>query len=250
MNKISQVFGNKHVLLPVVHCIHYAQAAAAIYCAIRNGADGVFLINQGGMRAQEVVMMAADFIGETFVGVNLLEFGRAAVYKLPKQSKVSVWTDNAGFEPNAETKQLDAFRDRLKLDRSPRDMGWEGLYFGGVAFKYQREVPLGQCGGEAILAARLGVDVVTTSGPATGHPPSAEKVQAMRASLVAACGDHALAIASGITPENVEPFLPYVNAFLVATGIETSFGEFDPGRVKALADTIHGFDSQSVPKPR
>ncbi|RTL06366.1 hypothetical protein EKK58_05290 [Candidatus Dependentiae bacterium] len=243
MNAIKNRFGNARVLLPVVHCIHYAQAAAAIYCAIRNGADGVFLINQGGMRHQEVAMMAADFIGETFVGVNLLEFGRAAVYQLPKQSRVSVWSDNAGFEPNADPKQLDAFHDRLKLDRSPRDMGWQGLYFGGVAFKYQREVPLGQCGGEAILAAQLGVDVVTTSGPATGHPPSPEKVQAMHTALVAARGDHALAIASGITPENVEPFLPYVNAFLVATGIESSFGVFDPGRVQALADAIHGFDN-------
>lgn len=198
------------------------------------------------MRAQEVVMMAADFVDETFVGVNLLEAGRAAVYNLPKQSRVSVWSDNAGFEPRSETKQLDAFRDRLKLDRSPRDMAWRGLYFGGVAFKYQREVPLEQCGVEARLAAHLGVDIVTTSGPATGHPPSVEKVRVMREAI----GDHALAIASGITLDNVEPFLPHVNAFLVATGLESSFGVFDPGRVKALADTIHGFDSPSTPSPR
>lgn len=84
---------------------------------------------------------------------------------------------------------------------------------------------------------RAGVDVVTTSGPGTGEPPTVEKLATMRQAL----GDRALAVASGITPENVEPFLPYVDAFLVATGIEHRFGYLEPGRVRALADAIHGW---------
>jgi predicted TIM-barrel enzyme len=87
-----------------------------------------------------------------------------------------------------------------------------------------------------VHAAAQGVHVVTTSGPATGSPALVSKVQVMRAAL----GDHALALASGITPENVRIYLPYVDAYLVASGIERSFGEFDPARLRALAELIHG----------
>ena len=48
-------------------------------------------------------------------------------------------------------------------------------------------------------------------------------------------------LASGVTPENVDGFLPYVEAFLVATGIERDFGVLDPVRTRDLAEKIHGF---------
>ncbi len=59
-----------------------------------------------------------------------------------------------------------------------------------------------------------------------------------------AIGDHALAVASGITPENVGDFLPYVDAFLVASGIEKRFGYFDAGKLGALADAIHAWRAE------
>ncbi len=113
------------------------------------------------------------------------------------------------------------------------------MLFGGVAFKYIRPiVPPEHFGEVARLALDCGVDVITTSGPATGEPPAVNKVQAMRHAI----GDHALAVASGIRPENVSAFLPFVDAFLVATGIEASFGQFDEVRVHELACTIHEWD--------
>jgi phosphoribosylanthranilate isomerase len=47
-------------------------------------------------------------------------------------------------------------------------------------------------------------------------------------------GDAALALASGVTAENVGTYVPYVQAFLVGTGIEASFGVIDAARVTAL----------------
>jgi predicted TIM-barrel enzyme len=56
------------------------------------------------------------------------------------------------------------------------------------------------------------------------------KIQAMKLAL----GDSPLAIASGITPENIRRYLPHADAFLVATGISRSFTELDPEKLKTL----------------
>ena len=57
-----------------------------------------------------------------------------------------------------------------------------------------------------------------------------EKVRTLRAGL----GDHAMALASGVTPENVRIYLPYVQAFLVGTGIEQRPPEGNLASVWAL----------------
>ena len=74
------------------------------------------------------------------------------------------------------------------------------------------------------------MDVVCTSGPGTGQAASLEKVRALRAGL----GGHPMALASGITPENVRDYLPHVQAFLVGTGIEERLGVLDPAKIERL----------------
>ena len=54
-----------------------------------------------------------------------------------------------------------------------------------------------------------------------------------------------LAIASGITPENVGDFLPYASAFLVATGISRNFHDLDPRRVARLVGVVRAHDGAS-----
>jgi len=51
-----------------------------------------------------------------------------------------------------------------------------------------------------------------------------------------------LAIASGITTENVESYLPWVSDFLVASGISSSFTELDPDLTRELAEKISAFE--------
>jgi len=57
-----------------------------------------------------------------------------------------------------------------------------------------------------------------------------------------AMGDHPLAIASGITPENVGTFLPYVDYVLCATGISDDFHNLNPDRVRQLVETVRSND--------
>src|SRR5438477_29238 len=80
----------------------------------------------------------------------------------------------------------------------------------------------------AARAAAASMDVVTTSGPGTGQAAAPDKLRRMKEAL----GVTPLAIASGVTPENVGGYLPWVDCFLVATGISRTFEEFDPGRVR------------------
>ena len=54
--------------------------------------------------------------------------------------------------------------------------------------------------------------------------------------------DSPLAIASGITPENVLEYVAYVDYFLVATGISRDFHHLDPEKMAALATILHGLE--------
>jgi hypothetical protein len=237
MNAILKRFGKARVLLPVVHCIDSAQVRAAVQVALENGADGLWFINQGGMNARDVLAeAAAASIDVPFAGVNLLGelhldvLGAVVRYR---EMIGGIWTDDAHMHPD-DYPTADRVGWAWKQERE--QIGWKGLHFGGVAFKYQREVPPEKLTEAAKLGATW-LDVVTTSGPGTGEAAPVEKLVAMRAGV----GDRALALASGVTPENVHLFLPYVDAYLVASGIEEKFGVFDPEKVKALADQIHAW---------
>jgi predicted TIM-barrel enzyme len=133
-----------------------------------------------------------------------------------------VWVDNAGIDEMAD-EQTQAERTAAAQAKS----GWQGLYFGGVAFKYQR--PVANLARAAVLATRY-MDVVTTSGSGTGQAAHQEKIRTMKQAV----GDFPLAIASGITPENVHRYLGLADCFLVATGISSSWSELDPRRVASL----------------
>ena len=79
------------------------------------------------------------------------------------------------------------------------------------------------------------MDVVTTSGIATGHSADLTKMEVFRT----ACGDTPIALASGITPENITDYLPFIDATLVATGVNVKddFYNIDPARLSSLMNT-------------
>jgi predicted TIM-barrel enzyme len=78
------------------------------------------------------------------------------------------------------------------------------------------------------------MDVVTTSGKGTGWAADIKKIQKMKQAM----GDFPLAIASGVTPENVTTYLPVADCFLVATGISRNFYEFDLAKTRQLINVV------------
>jgi predicted TIM-barrel enzyme len=236
MNRILEVFRRPRVLLPVVHPVTRDHALAAVDVAIAAGADGVFLIDQG-LGEREVLAL----IGEVhrrhptlWVGLNLLTRAPAdaLAVALAANGRIDgIWSDNAGVDERAVAQpRADEFVE------ARRRLGWQGLYFGGVAFKYQREVAPTDLGTAAARAAAY-LDVVCTSGPGTGHAADPAKPRAMREGAP----DVAIALASGVTTANIDAYLPYVDAYLVGTGIERALGVLDPDETTRLATAIHAF---------
>ncbi len=237
-NRIEEVFGTRRVLLPVVHPVGQREALASVRVAVEAGCKGVFLIDQG-MTADQVlalVMVVRREHPALWVGLNLLGRSPAEVLRLGLDACAGrldgIWSDNAGIDGDgaAPAGAAVAFRD------ARRERAWTGLYFGGVAFKYQRPVAPERLA--AVAATAVGyMDVVCTSGPGTGKAAEVGKVAAMRNGMGAA---PALALASGIDEGNVRDYLPYVDAYLVGTGIEHEFGVLDPARVARLQAVLSG----------
>lgn len=230
MNAIEQHFNKPRVLLAVIHATSFDTGLRSAVAAMENGADGLFFVVGQDLDADVTEALAREvwvhFPG-LWLGINYLGDAprRAAARLCDFEFGSGLWTDDA----------MNAVNDPLDAEV---ELGDDRIHFGGVAFKYTKDIgPRYQKDLARYAAYEKKIDVVTTSGPATGVPAPLDKVQRFREGV----GDRALALASGITVDNVETFLPYVDAFLVGTGIESAYGQVDGGKVRALADKIHGY---------
>lgn len=109
--------------------------------------------------------------------------------------------------------------------------------FGSVAFKYQ---PFDIDPGEAAVTAHQLNMVATTSGSGTGVSPEIGKIAEMRRALNQATGDASapLAIASGMTEDNILHFLPYITHILIATGVAKNEYELCPEKLKRFIAVV------------
>lgn len=233
--RLTSHFRHRHVVLPVIHVVTLAQARLNAQIAYEAGADGVFLINHEDEQGERPLThrhlldihqeLSTDF-PDWWLGVNCLDLQPHQVFaQLPTQV-AGVWVDNALID---ETQSSQPAAEEIAASR--QQSGWQGLYFGGVTFKYQRQVA---DVAQAAVTAVAYLDIITTSGPATGQAASLSKIQQIRAAI----GDHPLAIASGLTPENITAYLPLADCFLVATGISRSFDMFEPELVQTFVDIV------------
>ena len=223
-------------VLPVIHVRDTEQAGRNAAIAIEAGAQGVFLINHDFAHEALLPILREVRAGlpSLWIGVNFLAVtGREAFPVLGRLQAEGVeidayWADDARIDERAPA---NVQAEAMAIAAARKASGWEGLYFGGTAFKKQR--PVDPSGYEA--AARVGapwMDAVTTSGIATGKAADRAKIAAFRRG----CEDAPLALASGVTPENAAGYAADVDAMLVATGInrDGDFYEIDPARLRRL----------------
>lgn len=227
MSTFRSIFPGKHTFLVVVHVEGGAQALRNAKIAEQEGADGIFLINHSISYNSliECYYTVQEQLPNFWIGLNCLDLGRSAIDFIPKQSS-GLWVDNAGI--NESSKPIAEAREFANLRKKN---GWQGLYFGGVAFKYQGEIV------DVVKVAKLAVpfvDMITTSGKGTGKAADVEKIRAMKQCI----GNHPLAIASGITPENISEYMPHTDCFLIATGISDSHTELNSTRVRELSKAL------------
>jgi len=232
MSRFREVFSTPHVVLPIIHVGNHDQAAHNVQIARDAGTNGAFLISHGNVSDIELfdiyLRIAEEYAG-FWLGVNCLGWGAEELFTRAGNRVAGVWIDDALID-ESQSEQPTAER----IARVQQSVGWRGLYFGGVAFKYQR--PVRDLANAARNAAPF-LDVVTTSGPGTGKAAAPEKIRTMKQAI----GDKPLAIASGVTPENVPDYLPWADCFLVATGISYTFDELDPDRVRDLVQVVRSW---------
>ena len=238
MSRLSHTFPRRHVVLPVIHVASSEQAIRNVSIAHGAGADGVYLINHSisDKALLRIYGEAKEAYPEFWIGVNCLGLMPEEVFQAIPDTTAGVWVDNAMIQEDSDLQQ------RAETIASVREQRkWGGLYFGGVAFKYQR--PVKDLVSAAEIASRY-MDVVTTSGPATGQAAAVDKIRTMKDAL----GDLPLAIASGISPENVRDYLECADCFLVATGISRTFEELDLTCLLALLAEVgqRGGDTGSI----
>lgn len=226
--RFRDVFDPPVALLAVIHAEHPEQVVRNADIALSGGADGVFLINHTISDPELVACYhaARRRFGGSWIGLSFMRLSATESLRLAPEDASGLWVSDAGIEESgSQSPDVTSFAARRAA------AGWPGLYFGGVAFKHQRPVT------DPAAAARAAapyMDVVTTSGAATGSAPSTAKIAAMRAAL----GDHPLAIASGVSPENVREYLGLVDCILAASSISASESELSPARLAALVSVI------------
>lgn len=221
------------VVLPVIHVLDTERTLKNIDVLIRAGAAGCFLINHD-FEMDGLPPILRDVRARhpgLWMGCNFLAVTGKDAFPVLGQLQAEgcmvdgYWADDARID---ETKRKPAEADEIAATRGAS--GWTGMYFGGTAFKKQRDVAPEMYETAARIAATR-MDVVTTSGVATGEEADLTKIEDFRRGI----GDTAMALASGITPENATSYRD-VDAFLVATGINQpgNFYDIDPDRLNAL----------------
>ena len=241
-SKWEIAFGStKPVVLPVIHVNQHD----AIKCiekniglCVKHKFSGCFLINHG-FGAKQMVPFIKQ-IRETYpsfwIGINLLGCPGDEFDFLKQHDALEwfngLWVDNAGV----------FYSNRLSVDKSGmvqwttgnsinsvgakrrlvkyEKYGWNGIYFGGVDFKYQGQIDkksFGSVDGYAAKCRKLAahvstngfMDCVCTTGAGTGKAADLDKMKAFREGY--AVNGSKISIASGVTPENVQSYLPYVD---------------------------------------
>jgi predicted TIM-barrel enzyme len=244
--KFRDKFGSDHaVVLPVIHVIDEAQTLANIARAKDGGCPGVFLINHdfGIEPFLAIIRAAREAWPDFWIGINFLAVTGDKAFPVLGRLQAegcavdAYWADDARID---ETQPPDNQPEAAAILKARKKSGWSGLYFGGTAFKKQREVDPSMYSSSAAIACAY-MDVVTTSGVATGHAADTGKIKTFRD----ACGENAIALASGITPENAHQYADQVDCLMVATGInvEGDFYNICPKRLNQLMDKLKGEQS-------
>jgi uncharacterized protein len=232
MSRFREVFTSRHVLLAVIHVTDLAGAVRNARVARDAGMDGAFLISHGAVTDDALIGIAEKVRRATsgfWIGVNCLSTHPLGLFAKIGDRVPGVWADDALITESSDD-QVDARQVRALQEAH----GWRGLYFGGVAFKYQRAVR------DLARVARLAtayMDVVTTSGPGSGEAADPAKVRTMKQAI----GPFPLALASGVTPENAHDYLPHADCFLTATGISQTSEELDADRARDLVRVVRSW---------
>lgn len=216
-------------IIPVIHVLYENQAKQEIQKMLNCGLKKCFLISHGRYNYYQLIALAKNLKlinKDLWIGLNLLDLGESSFENAAFFNNIidAIWIDNSHIGVDKQKSD--------KLVKSWQKSDFKGLYFGGVAFKYCKQ-PNNLI--EATKEACNSMDIITTSGLATGIAADLNKIKTMKE----AAGDKSLAIASGVKSSNIKEFKEFIDYFLVASSIEDSFGNISEVKLNELIEAFN-----------
>ena len=265
----AQHVATKKLLIVVLHMIYpdsgkdpVEHTMGQCQVAVENGADGVAVITGEHRISDAQLEQTADRIKSKYpqlvLIINYMCPTHDAMTKVPDFAD-GLWTDKGVDGRGCQSRVEEG-----ATIRASRAADWSGRWFAGFFHKGgDRQLPEDDAALQALADQFLALHpsvIPTTTGAGTGIPAD---IPALARLFKAIGGRKPMAIASGVDAQNVHAYLPYIDYFFVATGIEqpcadpstiafyesaglplsaaVSIGHLDPIRVRALADAIHSY---------
>lgn len=192
-----------------------------------NNVKDIMLISHGYLNYIELIDLGNKIKLDNSnlnIGYNFLDLNSIDVFNYLISNKIKVdyvWIDNSYVGLN--NTYANDLKDKWLEYKSIFN---DSIYLGGVAFKY---LPQPQYIEKAIEDSKTMMDVVTTTGSGTGSEISKEKINLFDKIINK---EIPLAVASGISIDNLDYLFNYVNYFLVSSSISKSDSLFDENKFK------------------
>ncbi len=208
------------LVYPVIHYLNDQLTIEQADLAKQCGADGIFLISHNNNNEQLAPLgtLIKNKYPTFKVGLNLLGDNIINTANIALQYGLDmIWGDYCGVSSNG----LNANGLELKeWKQNNKNIN----IFASVAFKYQQ---VEHNPSKAALEAQAAGFIPTTSGSGTGFAPTIDKIKIMSTTT-----GGLLAIASGMTCDNINEFKPFLSHILIATGISYDEHRFDPAKLQ------------------
>ncbi len=188
---------SKVEIIPVIHMLNENQVLDNVKICNDCGIKKVFLINH--VVSIPELLKCANVVKNKYpnmwIGVNMLGMPTHIALANELNGIDGLWCD--ATISSEEAKKVRKFK---------------GLFFGGLAFKYQPQPSDLEL---ACKDAKQATDVACTSGSATGSSPTSFKIKNIRSYL----DTHPMAIASGVSVDNIDLYKDLVDYVLVASSV-------------------------------
>lgn len=207
-------------VIPVIHHIDTQTTLRNAAICARTGAWGVTLISMDADNSELCALAEVIKYGYPNLKVGVNHLGELAFDSIAQNLESDLdftWTDNQLVK--------DGIASEFAMQCSSLLQGKDHLLFSAVSFKYQEKDldPVRS----ALKTFELGF-VPTTSGAKTGASADLEYLNKLSSIIPV----KTLAVASGLTPENVLVQKQYLGFGFVATGVSKDFNNLDENLLK------------------
>jgi hypothetical protein len=235
IDKVKKAFGkiDKNIL-PVLTCYSYDQFMVNIDNLYKyfkqNKIAGIFILNTCIKNSifKKVYRDAKDKYPDFWIGVNILGVPLSDLLEfIENYNPDGVWVDDSYLHDINDLEICEVISNHFEK------INWNGLYFGGVMFKYSQYC--NEYNPDILKVAYKYMDVLTTSGDGTGIEIKEKKLDFISENSENIC----ISVASGINSKNIKKISEKSHMFIVRTSIVDSDNNIDNQKLDELISSLN-----------